>query len=417
MKHTRPKILHITTVPGTLFFFQGQMRFIESQGFEVHALSSPGDRLERFGRLEGVPVHAVRMHRRITPLKDLAALWRIWRTIRLLRPEIVQAHTPKGGLLGMIAAWLARAPVRIYHIHGLPLTTARGYKRLILHATEKLSCLLAHQVFCVSHSLREIIVEKRLCPADKIKVLMSGSANGIDATGRFNPDLLPPGSRREVRERYGIPDSALVIGFVGRLVRDKGIAELAAAWKILRERHPSLHLLLAGEFEGGDPVPRNAKDVLSRDRRVHLVGRVEREQMPGFYTAMDTLVLPTYREGFPTVLAEAAAMRLPVVATQAPGCRDAVWDGATGTLVPVRDAEALANAIERYLGDPAMRRRHGHTARMRMLKEFRCEDMWAAVHSEYLRLLHERGIELPFARETDSQYLTETRKYGNSERL
>ena len=131
---------------------------MQRHGFLVEALSSPGPLLERFGAREGVRVHAVEMARRITPLQDLVAIARLWRRLRAIRPHIVHAHTPKAGLLGMIAAWLARVPVRIYHIHGLPLMTASGHKRWLLRWSEKISCWLAQQVLCVSHSIRDVAI-------------------------------------------------------------------------------------------------------------------------------------------------------------------------------------------------------------------------------------------------------------------
>src|SRR4030095_9735254 len=170
-----PRVLHVTTIPETLGFLAGHVAYAKSKGFEVHALSSPGEPLLRFSQSLQIQVHAAVMPRRITPLIDLAALWDIVRSIRCIRPTIVDAHTPKGALLAMMAAALCRVPVRIYHQHGLPLMTATGLKRHILRWTERTACRLAHQVICVSKSLREVLIDEGLCPPEKIKVLGHGS--------------------------------------------------------------------------------------------------------------------------------------------------------------------------------------------------------------------------------------------------
>lgn len=386
------KLLQITTVPETLNFLKGQTGYMKARGFEVHALSSPGEFLTEFAASEQVSVHAVKMHRRITPLQDIYAIFQLWLHLLQIRPQIVHAHTPKGGLVGTISAWLAGVPVRIYHIRGLPFMTATGYKRLLLRWSEKVSCLLANQVLCVSHSIREVAVAE-ICPADKVKVLLGGSGNGVDASGKFNPAQVSEHTRQEIRKKYGIPAEALVVGFVGRIVRDKGIAELVAAWQTLRAEFPNLHLLMVGSFEPQDAVSPDVENLLTSDARIHLTGIVY--NTAPVYAAMDILTLPTYREGLPNVPLEAAAMELPVVATLIPGCIDAVQNGVTGTLVPPRNAEALADAIRMYLNDSELRRQHGQVGRDRVLQEFRQEAIWEAVYQEYLQLLQQQGLSAP----------------------
>ena len=346
---TNPIVLHVTTVPVTLPFLAGHVAHAKGKGFDVHALSSPGEALDEFARDMQIDVHSALMPRRITPLVDLAAVWQIVRVIRRIRPTIVHAHTPKGGLLAMLAAALCRVPVRIYHQHGLPLMTATGLKRRILRWTERTGCRLAHQVICVSESLREVAIAEGLCPPEKIKVLEQGSIDGVDGD-RFNPARVATESALRVRARYQIPQDALVMGFVGRIVRDKGLIELAQSWRVLREECPSLHLLVAGPFESQDPIPADVEAMLRRDPRIHLAGMVY--DMPSIYRTLDLLVLPTYREGFGAALLEAAAMEVPVIATRIPGCVDAVRDGKTGLLVPARDAEALTAAIRIVRGRP-----------------------------------------------------------------
>jgi len=330
----------------------------------------------------------VPMSRRITPLADVIAIYRIWRYLRQIQPHIVHAHTPKGGLLGMIAGWLAGVPVRIYHMHGLPLLEATGFRRLLLWLSEWLSCHLAHQVFCVSQSIGEVAVEQALCPREHLEVLGNGSIGGVDACHRFNPALH---DAMKTREQYNLPPNAFVIGYVGRVVRDKGIIELTKAWQTLREERDDLHLFIVGPFEPQDPIPRDIEQFLRRDPRVHLVDHWV-DDTSILYSAMDLVVLPSYREGFGLVAIEGSAMALPLVATCIPGCVDAVEDSVTGTLVPPKNVAALTDAIRNYTQDEVLRRQHGRAGRERVLRDFRPQMLWQAMYQRYLTLLQENLV-------------------------
>lgn len=378
-----PRLMHVMTVSESLGFLTRQVCYVRDHGFEVAALTSPGPALGAFGRQEGIETFGVEMPRRIMPLHDLGAVRRVWARMRAWHPDIVHAHTPKGGLLGMTAAALAGVPVRIYHIHGLPFVTATGARRALLRTTEWVSCRLATHVLCVSPSIRALAVEYSLCPPGKAEVPGHGSINGIDAA-RFDPDRLA-GERASVRAAHGIPDTALVIGFVGRIVADKGVRELAEAWHDMRDAHPDLHLLLVGAREDTGEALTAAVAPLTHDPRVHWHG--QDWETPRLYAAMDVVTLPSYREGFGVVALEAAAMRLPIVSSRIPGCVDAVQDGRTGTLVPAGDGRALAEALSAYLLNPALRRQHGEAGRARVLQDFRPETLWAEAVSLYERLL------------------------------
>jgi glycosyltransferase involved in cell wall biosynthesis len=384
------------TVPESLFFFlRGQVEFMRARGFETYGVASPGEYLDRFAARDRVDVTAVEMPRQITPFKDLVAVAGVWRALRKYRPDIVQAGTPKGGLLGMIAASLARVPVRIYHIRGLPLMTATGSRRHLLWWSEKISCGLASHVLCVSHSVREVVVEEGLCPADKIETLRFGSGNGVDGEGRFNPNRFSPDTRQSIRKQTGIPEDAVVIGFIGRLIKKKGIAELMEAWDRIRDDYPNVHLLCVGPFEErADAVDPDVRKRMETDPRIHLVDWVD--DSPPYYTALDLFVFPTYyHEGFANVPLEAGAMGLPVVATRLAGVLDSIQDGVTGTLVPPQDSVALTAAIRKYLDDPEMRRRHGAAGRERVMRDFRPELIWDALYKTYLRLLEKHGLPTP----------------------
>lgn len=374
------RLVHVTTVPQSLAFLRGQVQWMAREGFDVVAVSSPGPMLDAFAAETGTSVRGVLIHRRIAPWNDVVSLFRLialfWRT----RPDIVHAHTPKAGLLAMLASRLIRVPVRIYHVHGLPLDTARGFKRKLLLITEWLACASSTRVAAVSSSLKRSLVQQRICRDGKIVVFGSGSANGIDALGTFNPKTA--NSRvNDLRDKVGLPHDSLVLGYVGRIVGDKGLCELDQSWQELRKDFPRLHLVLVGPLEDGDPVPPDLVDGWVSDSRVHMCGWSD--DVAAWYGLMTVLAFPSHREGFGLAVAEAGAMEVPVVATRVTGVVDAVEDRGTGRLVALGDVPEMTAAIAAYLNDPDLRRRHGIAARQRVLELFRPEEIWKEVKTEY----------------------------------
>lgn len=371
----------------------GQARFLRERGFDVHAISAPDPLLDKFARRENVPVHEVPMQRPITPMADVRSLHHLCRVLSELQPDIIHTATPKAGLLGMLAGEWCRAPVKIYHAAGLRWWTLRGATRSIVMTAQRTAFALADVVLCVSPSVRDAIIDRGLVRPERTKVLGCGHDNGIDVDGKFHPDRISPDLRKATRDRLEIPDDAVVFGFLGRLVRDKGIEELAEAWMRLRDELPALHLLLVGEFEDDDPVSPETRHLLNNDPRVHFPGWVD-DVIP-MYAAMDVCVLPSHREGLPTIALEAGALQIPLITTDAIGCVDAVQDGVTGMQIRVGDSAALADTIHQYCDDPDLRRQHGVAAREHIHSRFRHEVIWEAVYEEYVTLLGERGLPLP----------------------
>ena len=362
---------------------------MREQGYDVYAVSSPEPLLDEIGDHDQIKIKPLTMAREIAPLRDLVSLVKLVMLFLQLRPNVVHSHTPKAGMLAMIAAFITRVPVRVYHIRGLRFVTAGGIKRKLLKSCEWLACRLAHRVLCVSASVKQVAIEEEIVTADKIQVLLRGS-HGIDAEHVFNPDRLPGETRQSVRERWGLPADATVVGFVGRLVRDKGIAEFYEAFQMLKLDFPELHYLIVGFFEEGDPLPAGLREKLEQEPRIHFTGK--QFDTPPLFAAMDILCLPTYREGLPFVTLEAAAMELPIVATDIPGCIDAVAHGETGCLVEVANAEALAAGLKRYLANPFLRHQQGTAGRARVLRDFRPVDMWRATDELYRSLMITRGF-------------------------
>ena len=384
-----PRVVIMTTSSLTLWaFFQSQIRHLDIDGFDVQTICAPGKELEECRANSGVLMHGVAMKRQMSPFSDLISQVLVWRLLRRLRPDIVHTHTPKAGLLGMIAASLAGVKVRIYTMNGLVLMTRRGWRRWLLTFTETLACARATDVFCISHSLRKVAVDLGVCPAGKIRTLGYGSSHGVDLV-KFNPEVRNAKDRVLIRRRYGIPQDALLLAYIGRVIREKGIEELVLAWRTLREEFADLRLLICGDFEAGDPVSPETVTFLRSDGRVHLTGGFVSD-MPAIYAAIDVGVMPSYREGFGNVAVECAAMKVPIVATRIPGCLDSVQDGVTGVLVEPHDWLALAQGLRYLLKDPELRRRLGEAGRQFAAARFSERRVSELLAAEYRRLLSVR---------------------------
>jgi glycosyltransferase involved in cell wall biosynthesis len=332
------------------------------------------------------------MSRSVQPLRDVIALVRLYRVLRRISPDVVHVSTPKAALLGAIAAFAARIPVRAFLVRGLSFDGVAGWRRRALAILERLTAALCHRTWFVSPSTLLLAEADSMVPAGSGRVPGSGMSNGID-TQRFDPRTTTPALLPfSASDAAGRPRP--VIGFTGRLARDKGVDQLAIAWRRIRDSAPDARLLLVGDWDSARPVDAAVREELERDARVHITGAVA--DVAAYYRAMTLFVFPSRRgEGFPNAPMEAAAMELPVVATAAIGNVDAVVDGVTGTLTPCGDPVALATAVERYLASPELCRRHGRAGRQRVLREFRQESVWNAMLNELEELLAERGLSIP----------------------
>ena len=350
------------THPQTCLVLGARLRALRGAGFRVTVTSSPGDLLERTAAHAGVEWAEIPMCREIAPLADLLSLVRLWRLLGRLKPDVVEFSTPKAGLLGTVAARLRGVPQRVYLLRGLKLETASGLKRRILLAAERLAAACAHAVLCNSESLRAQALELRVAPPAKLRLLGDGSSNGVDVD-RFSPGPC------DVRELLGLPRDALVVGFVGRLSRDKGVPELSTAFDAILAAEPRARLLLVGWFDSGDDaLDGSLRARIENHPSIHCTGMVE-DTAP-YYRAMEVLALPTWREGFPNVVLEAAATGVPAVTTASTGSRDAVVPEVTGLLIPPGYPEAIAEAVLKLLRDPQRRRNMGQAARAWVIERY-----------------------------------------------
>jgi len=385
------RVVHIVAAACTAEFMRGQLGFLRSRDYHVTVIASPDPSLQSLAAREGIEIVPVAIPREMRPLQDLVTLLKIYFVLRKIRPHVVNASTPKAGLLGMLAAWFLRVPVRIYTLRGLRLETTHRLRRWVLLVCEWLTSACAHRVICVSRSLRDAYLKLQCTTSEKTLVLKSGSSNGVDAEKfRATPQLLNQAS--QVRREYGIPRDSLVVGFVGRLTRDKGIADLLDVFEHVEPKFPGVHLLVVGDFEAGDRVDSALRHRILNHHRIHVTGMVDLEQVAAFYRTFDLLLFPSMREGFPNAVLESQASELAVVGYAATGTLDAIEDGATGAIVTLGDRGGLAASVSRYLSDELLRGEHGRAGRVRVEKNFCPLGIWEALADCYEQELCLRGL-------------------------
>jgi len=381
-------VAHVTTADVSLrYLLRNQLEAIRERGYEVNGISSPGPDVDAI-EASGVRHLAVAMTRRITPISDAWSLFGLYRLMRGRRFTIVHTHTPKPGLLGQIAARLAGVPVVIHTLHGFyfhdgsrPLVR-RFYVTLEKIAARCSDLILSQNVEDVATAIREGIA-----PASRIRLL----GNGIDLE-RFDPSCVGPPRRRATRAMLGLSEDAPVVGFVGRLVAEKGVRELLRAGRIVLDRLPDARFLFIGGTDTDKADRLTAEVASSLGLQEACVFAGIRQDMPEMYAAMDVFVLPSHREGFPRAPMEASAMKVPCVVTDVRGCRQVVTEGRNGLVTPLGDIEALARAILSILTNPALARRMGEDGRRRALREFDERSVFSTVLAEYARLLEAKGL-------------------------
>jgi glycosyltransferase involved in cell wall biosynthesis len=358
----RPHIVIGITSAQTCLVLGGRLRTLREAGFQVTLVSNPGELLTRTAAQEGVEAIGLPMRREMAPLADFVSLVRLcWLLFRLM-PDMTEFSTPKAGLLGSIAAMLCGVPTRVYFLRGLKLERCSGVKRWILMAAERVASSCSHAVLCNSESLRDKAISLGVAPASKLRLLGGGSSNGVDAD-RFQP------GETNLRACLGLPQDAPVVGFVGRLTRDKGLPELIEAFDAILAAKPETHLLLVGWFDAAeDALSSELRWRIKNHPRIHLTGFVA-DAAP-YYRAMDVMVLPTWREGFPNVVLEAAATGIPVVTTLSTGSRDAVVPEVTGLLIPPGYPVAIREAVLQLLNNPERRCRMGEAGRAWVLDQY-----------------------------------------------
>ena len=356
-------ILRATTVPQSLGFFEGTMEELLKQ-YDVQLLSSSGERLTEMGEKYGVITHAVDMHRRLSPLKDIKSLWKIIKVLCKEKPDLIHSMTPKAGLLCMMAAWITRVPVRVHTFTGLVWPTETGFKRKLLMLTDRITCACATHVIPEGEGVKNDLLNNGITKKP-IRVLGYGNVRGVDMV-RFS-------RRPEVIEKaFSIKeDSVFSFVFVGRIVRDKGINELCEAFEKLNSLNPNTRLFLVGKFEDNlNPISDHSRHTIENNPAIRAVGPQYGDDLLAYYAASDCLVMPSYREGFPNTVLEAGALGLPSIVTDINGSREIIIEGKNGTIIPSKNVEALYKAMEKMVVDDVWRKTMASNARQLIQDRF-----------------------------------------------
>lgn len=389
MRHV--KIAHITTIDVSLrSLLLNQLLSIQQAGYQVVSISSPGAHVSVI-EAAGIRHIPVPMTRNLTPLADLLSLFRLYRVMHQERFDIVHTHNPKPGLLGQLAARMAGVPIVVNTLHGFyfhdymhPL-----WRRFYI-SMEKIAAHCSDLILSQNQEDIQTALKEGICHPEKIEYL----GNGIDLT-RFDPDRISHAAVQRKRAEVGLPKEAQVVGFVGRLTaRRKGFLDFLAAGRQVVQRLPNIRFLIVGDADYGKPdaaQPAAAKNYGIEDHCLFL-GRRPNEELPALYTLMDVLVLPSLFEGLPRAVMEASAMRVPAVATDVKGNREAIEHGRNGLLVPLGDVQSLSNAIVELLTDREKARCMGEEGHRMALERFDEQLVFEKVKSEYTRLLVEKGL-------------------------
>lgn len=374
----KKKVLRIATVPISLnLLLQGQLRML-NEDYEMVAVSSPGKDLEEVGAREGVRTVGIRMERRISPIQDLKSLFALIKLIRKEKPWMVHTMTPKAGLLGMLAARICGVPVRLHLFTGLVFPTSTGLKRRLLMATDKLTCACATFINPEGEGVKRDL-ERFGITHKELHIVGNGNINGIDMT-YFDRTEEVMKKAESIREK-----DCITFCFVGRIVGDKGMNELAEAFARLEKEFPSCRLLLVGDFEEKlDPVSPETKRMFLENSRVTFAGW--QQDIRPYLAASDIFVFPSYREGFPNVVLQAGAMGLPSIVTDINGSSEIIRDGMNGVIIPPRDTEALWKAMRNMLTDEAARRRMAANARNLIGSRYDRTFLWQELKKTYKSL-------------------------------
>lgn len=386
MEDSKKKIIRMTTIPGSMRgLLQNQLKFMSENGYEVIALSSDDEcfdsMLHEQGDIRGIRVN---MERHTSPLRDLKALIRIYKIFRKEKPFIVHTHTPKAGLLGMLAGKLARVPHRLHTTAGLPLLVYSGLYRKVLNAMERLTNACATQVFPNSFNMMKIMEDLKLCKPKKMKVIGNGSSNGID-TEHFSVKKTVEDTvkdRDAWRRELGLKDDDFAFVFVGRVVKDKGINELVNCMRRLLQQYNNCRLIMVGRYESNlDPIdPENVEFFKSNESAIFMGWQ---KDVRPFLMAADALVFPSYREGFPNVVMQAGAMGLPAIVTDINGCNEIIEEGKNGRIIPPHNEDALFDMMEWFLNNLHEVKLMSSNAREMIVSRYDRQAIWQEILKVY----------------------------------
>jgi glycosyltransferase involved in cell wall biosynthesis len=382
----------VTSVPETLFYFYAPiLNRLKTEGYSITLITSEGSWVNRseIEEKHGIPVHLLDFKRVFSPLNDIKQVWKMYRLLRVVKPDVLHASTPKAAFVSLVAGFFAGINLRIYSVRGLIAYGKPFPVKQILHLAEKIACALSHIVIVNSESNRKYLAGNLTCKYHKIHILGNGSGQGVDSV-RFSPESVLPERVAKLRNQLDLSASVFVFGFVGRLVRDKGVEDLAAVWKDFSLKYPLAKLMIVGpKHEPRDRISDKCARILETTPSIIYAG--QQKDCRDYYALMNALVLPSYREGFPNVVLEAYAMAKPVITTDAPGCVDSVRDGETGLLIGAGNRNELMAAMEKLILNGQLCRDMGVAGRKWVKESFQPEKIVDDLYNLYRQLPNYRN--------------------------
>lgn len=368
------KIIIATTSSLSYKLVEGQINYLSKKGHDVIFLSSFDDAAEKKVRSEGGEYIPVNFKREISLFSDFKSLYEVFKIIKKEKPDIINYSTPKAGLLFSLVSFFFSKTKFIFTLRGLRSDTLIGFKKRIVFLTEKISCSLSDKVIVISPSLLSHAINLKLLKKNKAIVFGKGSSNGIDINKfKITSKLIEEGN--ELKKKLKIPKEAIIFGYIGRLVKDKGIVELFDAFNEINKKYPNTYLVLTGSVEDGDYLGDDFINTISSHSNIRHIGFTD--DVPTVLSIYDVLVLYSYREGFGNVAIEASSMCRPVLVSNIPGAKDTIEDNVTGLLVEPKNAKELFSKMDYYLLNPDLLKVHGLNGRKRIEKYFSSDKIWS----------------------------------------
>ncbi|TVT28916.1 glycosyltransferase family 4 protein [Salinicoccus cyprini] len=375
----RNEVIHLVTVSKSLYLLRGQLEYLKNKGYKISLASSPGKELTDFN--ETSRKYTIPMEREISVFKDVFSLIRLLKLFLNKQPLIVNSGTPKAGLLGILSAYLTNVPIRIYTMRGLKLQTTKGVKFYVLWLMEKLCCTLATDVLCISKSIQEEVIKLKLVTRDKTVVLGNGSSNGINISlypEKFNTKEL-------VIDNYN--HNLFTLGYIGRLVKDKGIDDVIQVYQSFKNLGYSCQLLLVGSIEEGDPISKESYDAIKEDKNIVYLPHLYNPSK--YYYLIDVFLFLTAREGFGNVSIESQAASTPVIAYNVTGAKDTIQNGKTGFIIDKGNVEEVLEKAIYFYNNRAILQKYGENSREFVLNNFSNEVVWDEMDQFYQKRINE----------------------------
>ena len=375
------KLIIGITAEGSVNLLTGQLAYFKNLGYKTYLLAPFSERAASFCEKEGCEHLILKISREISFFQDLKTLWQIYVIFKRIKPDIVNLGTPKISLLGMLVAAILGVKKRIYTCRGFRFEHEKGFKKSILIGMEKLTVFLSHSVICISNSVQDFGIEKKIFTKNNSIVINKGSSNGVNLE-LFDKSKIKKETIFEFKQKLNLNDN-FIYGFVGRIVDRKGINELIEAFNELYQLDKKNRLLLVGPFELNQIENKNLLKYIENHEGIICVGRIMQHEVPNYLVLMDVFVLPAWWEGFGNVLIQAASMQIPVITTNATGTRDAVSQDFNGILVAIKDVESLKRAMLKLKNEKDLRDKLGLNG-LEWSKNFKSIDIWHGINELYI---------------------------------